>query len=89
MTNLHTIFEILCIQNIWYPNIGYKIYIIYSGDLKIWLIASISNISDANIANKIGISKFIMSATFILPTLRIVYLQIKIKMIVSLDQFQF
>lgn len=53
MTNLHTIFEILCIQNIWYPNIGYKIYIIYSGDLKIWLIASISNISGANIANKI------------------------------------
>ena len=56
MTNLHTIFEILCIQNIWYPNIGYKIYIIYSGDLKIWLIASISNISVANIGDKIYLS---------------------------------
>ena len=68
MTNLHTIFEILCIQNIWYPNIGYKIYIIYSGDLKIWLIASISNISDANIANEIYIKTHYVSNIYLTNT---------------------
>ena len=49
-------FEILCIQNIWYQNIGYKIYIIYCVDLNKWLLASISNISDANITDEIYLS---------------------------------
>ena len=35
---------------------GYRIYDVYSGCLKIWLIANISYLSDANIANKISIS---------------------------------